>query len=141
MLIDITDLQSRQYIFMMLEPNCSIIAACLPCYGPLLANGKGLSSILSSVRSVFSIRSHGTKGSSNSKSPHHTKADYTDTARPGGVANESQVELAQASEDWLTAQGRNTVNIERYSQGTDEERSGFQGQGIYMTRGVNVTST
>ncbi|KAL2273547.1 hypothetical protein FJTKL_04448 [Diaporthe vaccinii] len=29
--------QSTQYIFMLIEPNCSIIAACLPCYGPFMA--------------------------------------------------------------------------------------------------------
>lgn len=33
---DAIDKQSNQYIFMLIEPNCSIIAACLPCYGPFL---------------------------------------------------------------------------------------------------------
>ncbi|KAJ0120878.1 hypothetical protein J7T55_015614 [Diaporthe amygdali] len=33
--------QSNQYIFMLIEPNCSIIAACLPCYGPLMERIRG----------------------------------------------------------------------------------------------------
>ncbi|CAG9946710.1 unnamed protein product [Clonostachys rosea f. rosea IK726] len=50
-------LQSKQFIFMIIEPNCSIIAACLPCYGPLVSGGHSLGSIFNSIRSMFSLRS------------------------------------------------------------------------------------
>ncbi|KAK0631017.1 hypothetical protein B0T17DRAFT_462298, partial [Bombardia bombarda] len=55
--------QSKQFIFMIIEPNCSIIAACLPCYGPLLAGGRRPESIIRSIRSLISIGSGGSKHS------------------------------------------------------------------------------
>ncbi len=43
---------------MILEPNLSIVAACLPCYGCLFqGTGRHLDSIFQSVRSVFSLKS------------------------------------------------------------------------------------
>ncbi|KAL4935322.1 hypothetical protein BDV06DRAFT_234429 [Aspergillus oleicola] len=50
--------QSRQFIFMILEPNCSIIAACLPCYGPLFSRGHAPESLIRSFRSMITLRSY-----------------------------------------------------------------------------------
>ncbi|KAF4628607.1 hypothetical protein G7Y89_g9542 [Cudoniella acicularis] len=50
-------LESKLFIFVLLEPNCSIIAGCLPCYGPLFTGGRGLDSIIRSIRSVLSLQS------------------------------------------------------------------------------------
>ncbi|KXX79073.1 hypothetical protein MMYC01_203048 [Madurella mycetomatis] len=75
--------QSKQYIFMVLEPNCSILAACLPTYGPLVSGGRAPESIVRSVRSVFSIRSTRSNNVSAASLPRsHNKS-----------AGESQVEL------------------------------------------------
>ncbi|KAF2641483.1 hypothetical protein P280DRAFT_507031 [Massarina eburnea CBS 473.64] len=43
------------FIWAHVEPNCSIIAACLPTYGTLFHSGRSLSSLFGSVRSIFSI--------------------------------------------------------------------------------------
>ncbi|PYI10679.1 hypothetical protein BO78DRAFT_414316 [Aspergillus sclerotiicarbonarius CBS 121057] len=50
-------LQSKMIIFMLLEPNCSIMAACLPCFGTFFVGGRSLGSMIRSFRSVFSVRS------------------------------------------------------------------------------------
>ncbi|OTA64068.1 hypothetical protein K449DRAFT_368016 [Hypoxylon sp. EC38] len=46
-----------EIIFVIIEPNCSIIAACLPCYGYLFSRGGRVDSLVQSARSVFSLRS------------------------------------------------------------------------------------
>ncbi|KAI1168863.1 hypothetical protein F5B18DRAFT_597041 [Nemania serpens] len=56
-------LQSNIFIWKMIEPNVSILAANLPLYGPLLRGGRGPESIVRSVRSVLSLGSSGSKGS------------------------------------------------------------------------------
>ena len=52
-------IQSKAYIFTVIEPNFSIIAACLPCYGNLVQRlgGRTLESVVRSVRSEVSLRS------------------------------------------------------------------------------------
>ncbi|KAK4234570.1 hypothetical protein C8A03DRAFT_37651 [Achaetomium macrosporum] len=88
--------QSRQYIFMVLEPNCSILAACLPTYGPLVSGGRAPESLVRSVRSVFSLRSirsnngSGGGGSLSRSARHNNNKD----------AGESQVELHDADDTW-----------------------------------------
>ncbi|KAI1371659.1 hypothetical protein F4677DRAFT_434777 [Hypoxylon crocopeplum] len=41
---------AKQFIFLILEPHCSIIAACLPCYGPLFSSRRAPESIVWGVR-------------------------------------------------------------------------------------------
>ncbi|KAI1479323.1 hypothetical protein F4774DRAFT_418908 [Daldinia eschscholtzii] len=62
-------IQSKQFVFLILEPHCSIIAGCLPCYGSLLAKigGRAPESLVRSVRSMISLRSWGTRGSRGSQ--------------------------------------------------------------------------
>ncbi|KAF2649032.1 hypothetical protein K491DRAFT_708384 [Lophiostoma macrostomum CBS 122681] len=84
-------LQWKVYLFMLLEANCSVIAACLPCYGPLL-RGFGVrapESILRSVRSVFSLRSRNSSGNRSN----HNQSGATSGLHKGGTATDSQIEL------------------------------------------------
>ncbi|KAI0377087.1 hypothetical protein F5Y04DRAFT_285217 [Hypomontagnella monticulosa] len=47
-----------EIMFVIIEPNCSIVAACLPCYGPIFFGGRGnVARMLQSARSLFSLRS------------------------------------------------------------------------------------
>ena len=127
----VVDVQSKQFIFMMIEPNCSIIAACLPCYGPLFAHGRSPQSLVRSVRSVFSLRS---RNSSTNRSP----ARSTDAAPKTDSSTDSQIELKQASGDWFTAhnEGHVTSNVEGRGE---EESEGYQNDGINVTKGYDVT--
>lgn len=68
---------------MVLEPNCSILAACLPTYGPLVSGGRAPESIVRSVRSVFSLRSARSNNASAASLPRSRNKS----------AGESQVEL------------------------------------------------
>jgi hypothetical protein len=68
---------------MVLEPNCSILAACLPTYGPLLSGGRAPESLVRSVRSVFSLRSARSNNASATSLPRSRNKS----------AGESQVEL------------------------------------------------
>jgi hypothetical protein len=93
----ITANQSRQYIFMVLEPNCSILAACLPTYGPLFAGGRAAESIIRSVRGIFSLRS--SMGGSGGRSyPINLSAPSLPGTRQKS-SGDSQVEL-QNAENW-----------------------------------------
>jgi hypothetical protein len=65
---------------MIIEPNCSIIAACLPTYGPLFRGGRTAESMIRSVRSVLSLRSRGGSSKGNS-TPGSSRGDRT---YPGG---------------------------------------------------------
>ncbi|KAJ8111240.1 hypothetical protein ONZ43_g5669 [Nemania bipapillata] len=49
---------STAFIWGTIEPNTSIIAACLPCYAPLFAKNRGLPTLLANFGSLFS-RSRG----------------------------------------------------------------------------------
>ncbi|KAF2967057.1 hypothetical protein GQX73_g6513 [Xylaria multiplex] len=47
---------STAFIWGTIEPNTSIIAACLPCYAPLFPKGRGLSTLLANFGTLFSGR-------------------------------------------------------------------------------------
>ncbi|OTB02474.1 hypothetical protein M426DRAFT_322575 [Hypoxylon sp. CI-4A] len=100
-------IQSKQFIFLVLEPHCSIIAGCLPCYGPLLAKlgGRAPESIIRSVRSIISLpswRSRGSRESHGSRNRTGKAGDDSQLLNPGNIAetsqNESQGELASKPE-------------------------------------------
>lgn len=110
---------------MIVEPNCSIIAACLPCYGPLFRGGRIPGSLVRSVRSLFSLRSQSSTSSNNN----YFKFEANIT--PHNVsATESQIELKNG--------GRSTANAERLSYQTDEQLGDSRKGGINVTRGVEV---
>ncbi|KAI0883800.1 uncharacterized protein GGS22DRAFT_166123 [Annulohypoxylon maeteangense] len=85
--------QSKQYIFMVLEPNCSILASCLPTYGPLVAGGRAPESIVRSVRSILSLASNNSNHTRKS-----SRGSAPNVPRDNNAA-ESQVEL-QDFENW-----------------------------------------
>jgi len=97
--------ESKQFIFMLLEPNCSIIAACLPCYGTLFARqgGRSPESLVRSVRSVLSLRSRSSSKHSgkswNASGPSNPTVTDHDKNAP---RSESQIELSEVPENGLT---------------------------------------
>lgn len=125
------DLQSKQVIFVILEPNCSIIAGCLPCYGPLFAGGRSPASLVRSVRSMFSLHSR-------NSFTNRSQSKFTDVAPRNGSSIDSQIELKQATRDWSTAQnqGHSISNVE---SGREEEFEGSQNGGINVTKAYDVT--
>ncbi|KAI1206319.1 uncharacterized protein F4807DRAFT_439697 [Annulohypoxylon truncatum] len=140
-------LQSKQYIFLILEPNCSIIAACLPCYGPLFAGGRAPESIVRSVRSIFSLRSLGSKGSAHgsrdgngSRSKDSNRSNGSHGNGAGGVGErgeptESQIELS--IQQW-PGKGQQDVHCVGGKMSDDVEALSLEGQGINVTNGVTV---
>ncbi|KUI71215.1 hypothetical protein VM1G_07108 [Cytospora mali] len=123
-------LQSKQFIFMIIEPNCSIIAACLPCYGTLLSalGGRAPESMLRSVRSIFSLRSRNTdnsnKGALGGNSPGATL----------GIKSDSQIEL-QTHQSWPSKSQQEVQCI----GGSDGEIPALPpNRGISVTNGVTV---
>jgi hypothetical protein len=126
-LISYVVVQWKNFVFMILEPNCSIIAACLPCYGPLFKSGKAIESILRSVRSVFSLRSQGSGGSG---------IGYNKFGHRGGLASEPQ----QAAESQIELQqnkDRVFANAARVSHGSEDEMRIGE---INVTRDVQIVS-
>jgi hypothetical protein len=91
--------EANIYIFGTMEPNCSIIAACLPCYGPLCTGDRTAESLVTSVRSVMSIRggrSNRFAGRSGTYQPDHfdqASRDVGNRDRVSSQWSESQVEL------------------------------------------------
>ncbi|KAF1940881.1 hypothetical protein EJ02DRAFT_405740 [Clathrospora elynae] len=132
-------IQSRNCVFMILEANCSIIAACLPCYGPLFRGGRSQGSLVASVRSMFSLRSRRSDGSLRST---RNFAGFTNhDKRSGGThsATESEIELKAATNLQGPGHGHSRVVVERLSHQTDEE-AGYEAMGgINVTKGVEVT--
>ncbi|KAI1147775.1 hypothetical protein F4825DRAFT_436349 [Nemania diffusa] len=123
--------QSKQFIFLILEPNCSIIAACLPCYGPLLKAGRGPESLIRSVRSMFSLQS---RTNSKNSSPIASNVRNMNSA---SIA-ESQVELR--SHEWS---GKLQRDVHCVGGGLDSPTGGPHNpvnSGIYVTNGITVQS-
>lgn len=118
--------QSKNFVFMIVEPNCSIIAACLPCYGPLFRGGRKPESLVRSIRSLFSLRSQ----SSTSSNSNYFKFGEANITPQNVSATESQIELKNGA--------RSTANGERLSYQTDEQQGDGRKGGVNVTRGVEV---
>ena len=89
---------SHGYLWSHVEPNCSIIAACLPTYGPLFADG-GMASFFRSIRSLFSL---GSAASSNDKLP----SDDSKNLLSGGQINGNH-EMTTPKKAWQRLDGSN----------------------------------
>ncbi|KAL6720898.1 hypothetical protein ACLMJK_002823 [Lecanora helva] len=131
--------EAKTAIFTTVEPNCSIIAACLPCYGPLLEGGRTAESIIRSVRSALSLGSRKSPpGSSARASPKGSKMSRTHVKLDHGsdVSGdaESQVELKKVSREWASSQtdGRSGACV-KPSIG-NEDGSKIAGDRIEVTR-------
>jgi hypothetical protein len=73
------------FIWAEVEPNCSVIAACLPTYGPLFKEGQFVPRIFYSIKSKLGLSSKGTGTdltTTNSKSTGYYELDKT-TSRNG----------------------------------------------------------
>ncbi|KAI1373813.1 hypothetical protein F4677DRAFT_428336 [Hypoxylon crocopeplum] len=123
-------LQSKQYIFLILEPNCSIIAACLPCYGPLFVGGRAPESLVRSVRSILSLGSLGSKGSNGSRNASNSNPER------GVPQTDSQIELriqqwpGKVQQDVHCIGGKLSEDVEAAPH--------EQSNGISVTNGVTV---
>ncbi|KAI1384138.1 uncharacterized protein F4822DRAFT_434082 [Hypoxylon trugodes] len=100
---DAIAIQSKQFVFLLIEPHCSIIAGCLPCYGSLLAKFGGCApeSLVRSVRSMISLQSwgsRGSRGSRGSKSKTQKSTDAPPAKSSQTSHDESQVELTSRSQ-------------------------------------------
>lgn len=126
-------LQSTQFVFVILEPQCSIIAGCLPCYGPLFAGGRAPESLIRSVRSVFSLAS---RGSTDNSTTHRSgKADVTVEGRS---SSESHIELRNTTSDWLPPQQGIQTSVNANSKDHFREAP-IESYGINVTKAVDVT--
>lgn len=122
---------------MVLEPNCSIIAACLPCYGTLFAKGQSLGSIIKSARSMFSLRSQGS--SSRSRGGDSLTRGRGTKPTPEESGSESQVELTAPPDGWPrpSTGGRATVKTNK-AHVYDVERAGAESPGIVVNTRLDV---
>ena len=125
---------------MVLEPNCCIIAACLPTFRPLWANGRGAESIIRSVRSILSLRSlRGNSSESNGSRP--SRRDYIQNRMPDFPKNngfaESQIELQTIQK--ISNHGEQEVIVSGQQPYLPEISSiNRENNRIYVTNGVIV---
>ncbi|RYP60013.1 hypothetical protein DL771_010651 [Monosporascus sp. 5C6A] len=138
-------IQSTQFIFLVLEPHCSIIAGCLPCYKPFIRpGGRDPESMVRSVRPI-SWGSGGSGGSRGSKS-RTRKGERFQTPGPkdGESRGERQVELSNRSQ-W--PESSYDVHISRGSRKSNSSM-GSRDKGapanpppeaVHVTRGVEVS--
>lgn len=94
------------FIWGTVEPNVSIIAACLPCYAPYFAKGQGIPSLLAKVGSLFSsVR--GSKGDAKHSG---------DDSLPLGSDGSYQLKKGNTNKPWERMQGNHSsyhVDVER----------------------------
>ncbi|KAI1774488.1 hypothetical protein F4818DRAFT_452074 [Hypoxylon cercidicola] len=93
--------QSTQFCFLIIESHCSIIAASLPCYGPLFIGTKGAESMIRSVRSVYLFVSRDDSIDTGlSDGTYERKPNVTSQQTHYGL----QAELQQRTKDWIPQQ-------------------------------------
>lgn len=125
------DTQSKNVIFMIIEPHASIIAACLPALGPLLAKGRMLDSIIRSFRSVISLAGS-PSGSANSRGSGRNRSGFQNM--PNQAADNSTIELSPYKPGFVSV----SANL-KTSQSTDEPYEDGAARGVDIPAGVNVT--
>ncbi|KAI1809979.1 hypothetical protein GGS20DRAFT_569479 [Poronia punctata] len=129
--------QSSQFIFLLIEPHASIIAACLPCYAPLYGLGKSV--LLRSYASINSLRNHarsiaGRTGlSSSSTTGSQSVLFRTDDA--GWLRSDNTVRIESSP-----VGGGGGGGTGKYSH-IAETISLQEVQGIQVTRGVDVVKS
>ncbi|CAG8948662.1 hypothetical protein HYFRA_00001782 [Hymenoscyphus fraxineus] len=104
---------SNIFIWSRIEPCCSVVAACLPTFGPLFENGRTPESIVASFRSVLSIRS-----SNNSLSTNRAGKDSSE------IAKKTDAENAEARAHWQSVHSSANTTVEHDSSGRLEPRDG-----------------
>ncbi|RAK90787.1 hypothetical protein BO79DRAFT_252970 [Aspergillus costaricaensis CBS 115574] len=136
-------LQSKMIIFMLIEPNCSIIAACLPCYGALFVGATSLKSIIHSFRTVFTVGSQSSTYSNSSTRNKNGLRFAIDSASKFQAFSDSQVELTGTVPRWpeASAGGHATVHINSPIQQHESRASQSQSPGITVGTTLNVSTT
>lgn len=95
---------TRGFIWAHIEPNCSIVAACLPTYGPLFMENKSLAGWWTSFRSFISL------GSSQASSGYGLRARAS-AKEKHGVSSDSGLALeGKGSGQWQKL-GRSDVTV------------------------------
>ncbi|OGM49785.1 hypothetical protein ABOM_001554 [Aspergillus bombycis] len=115
--LSVVHIHTNQLIFMIIETNCSIIAACLPCYGALLRGGQSLASIVRSLaihgRADSQTDSSFTSLRSGKHYPIHGIRDlYAETG--------SQVELTGPRDRWSRTTTQVTIKVSGNARQNDE---------------------
>lgn len=128
---------STAFIWGTVEPNTSVIAACLPCYAPFFAKGQGLPSLLARFGSLFSS----SRGDRGAKAKHSGGDDTFALGSDGSY----QLEGAK-NRPWERAHGSHSshnVDIERANswQGDQEPLKDAHPFQIKVTRDFTRTET
>ncbi|KAI2615057.1 hypothetical protein GGR54DRAFT_642791 [Hypoxylon sp. NC1633] len=89
-------LQAKQFVFLVLEPHCSIVAACLPCYGPLVASWRAPRPIVHSARSKDSV------GDSNGS---------RDRGNINGLSGTHEIQAETSQNNLAVTQSQNSVFV------------------------------
>ncbi|KAE8160451.1 hypothetical protein BDV40DRAFT_290103 [Aspergillus tamarii] len=119
--LSVVHIHSKQLVFMIIETNCSIIAACLPCYGALLRGGQSLASI---VRSFLAIHGRASSPSDSSFASLHSGKHYPiHGIRDLDADTGSQVELTGPTERWSRTTTQVTIKVSGNPHHNDECRS------------------
>ncbi|KAK7923557.1 hypothetical protein PG985_007628, partial [Apiospora marii] len=125
--------QSTQFCFLIIEAHCSILAACLPCYGPLVAGIRVPDSVIRRIRSVIPV-------ASRDSSPRKSRRPSGPTT-PHGNRGESEVELQESPGKWVHMSHEFDTVVSSQNSGSvgGDDENGNRGQaGIKVTRGLDV---
>ena len=113
-------------IWSFIEPQMSIVAACLPTLAPLFQGGRDPASIIRSVRSIFSLRSASskTRGQGSDVSKVSVDRENKETSRPwlkldsdtkysNNITHEQGIELDNVQNGRLASNGIAVQNVLR----------------------------
>lgn len=95
---------TRGFIWAHIEPNCSIVAACLPTYGPLFMENKNLAGWWASFRSFISL------GSSQASSSYGLRARAGVKEKPGAASDSGLPLDSKGSRHWQKL-GKSDVTV------------------------------
>jgi hypothetical protein len=132
------DAEYLEIMFVIIEPNCSVIAGCVPCYGHLWSSGgRRLHSIVDSARSAFTLRSH--------SSAYRSQGDTTkETVHR--AANDSQVGLSDDGRPWannnayMSSTRDSSTNSDRNLGVSRSDDLELGVRDIQVTKGFHITS-
>ena len=105
----------------IIEASLNIVAACLPKLGPLVA-GFSVESAVRSVRSAISLRSFGSRASSNSKHSNGSRTVKSRHMQVEGGSTSSAAAIQPAV--GLDTYALNAVETEVFSETHAQEKSG-----------------
>lgn len=129
---------------MILEPHCSIIAACLPCFGPLMRGGVAPEWMIRSARSFMSLASRISSGSRTGSVSQKT----TGGGVVGGASelgDSSQVELGKpmawpdAHHDVAITPGNELDGDTHHHAGDVGDKGAYQMHPLPTKSGLNAT--